>query len=576
MKKTTKRILIASLLVILSAPMAPAQANDSGIAARVVEELKVKIPEWIKESAMPGAAVAIVDDTSILWQTVFGRTSREEGEPITPETLFSIQSMSKSFTALGVLMAVQEGLLDLDTPITKYIPDFTVNSPLEEHPERKMTLRLLLSHRAGFTHEAPLGGNYDDRPHTFDEHVLSISDSWLRYSVGYRYSYSNLGIDLAGYILQEKAEMPFWDYIQQKVLNPLGMKRSTMDVDKIMQSTNRATGHVSAKSKVEGGIPVFIPMIPAGGVYTNILDMARYMQFHLNRGQVDGRQILERNLIDQMHAVSFPEDHQRSGYGLCLVRSLISKTYYLQHGGGGYGFITSMVMYPEIKLGVVTLCNSHETRVNGGRVMEVINRIIEEEFGKTEPYPAEPTVDMARPINLADERIEKLKGRYDQNIVIGQKDEEFGIAIGRDFYPLKFYLDQKDKMVGVFGNYSELRVKPPLWGQNGSLVHLNRYSGTCRYYDFHFPEKSLDRPGPDKPEWKQYLGRYRMLTWGRMKSSWLRISVRNGSLYCNNLRTIEFEPGLFFTFDGEALDLRGTIPTYRNVMLIKSAAKSRN
>jgi CubicO group peptidase (beta-lactamase class C family) len=570
MKKTAQRILIVSMLVILSAALAPAQTNGSGIAALVVEELKVKIPQWIKERAIPGVAVAIVDDTSVLWQMVFGKTSREGGEPITPETLFSIQSMSKSFTALGVLMAVQDGLLDLDTPITKYIPDFTVNSPFEEYPERKMTLRLLLSHRAGFTHEAPLGGNFDDRPHAFDEHVLSISDSWLRYPVGYRYSYSNLGIDLAGYILQEKAGMPFWDYIQKKVLDPLGMKQSTMDVDKIMQTTNRAIGHVSAKARVEGGIPVFIPMIPAGGVYTNILDMARYMQFHINRGRVDGRQLLESEMVDQMHDVSFPEDHQRAGYGLCLGRNLISRTYYVQHGGGGYGFITSMVMYPEIKLGVVTLCNSQETRVNGGRVAEVINRIIEEKLGKTEPYPTQPTVDMAKPVSQMDERIERLKGRYDQTIVIGQKEEEFGITIGRDFYPLKFYLDQKGGLVGVFGNYSELRAKPPLWGKNGSLVHLNRYTGTCRYYDFHNPEKSVDRPGPDKPEWKPYLGWYSMLTWGRMKGDHLRVDVRNGYLSCNSQRCIEFEPGLFFTYNGEALDFRGTIPTFRNIMLIKS------
>jgi hypothetical protein len=75
--------------------------------------------------------------------------------------------------------------------------------------------------------------------------------------------------------------------------------------------------------------------------------------------------------------------------------------------------------------------------------------------------------------------VEHLKGRYDQNIVIGYKQEEFGIAIGHDFYPLKFFLDEGNGLVGVFGNYSELRLKPPLWGENGSLVHLNRFSGTC-------------------------------------------------------------------------------------------------
>jgi hypothetical protein len=202
--------------------------------------------------------------------------------------------------------------------------------------------------------------------------------------------------------------------------------------------------------------------------------------------------------------------------------------------------------------------------------MEVINRIVEEELGNTKPYPAQPTVDTAHPVSLTDERIEGFKGRYDLNIVIGQKDEEFGISFGRDFYPLKFYLDHKGELVGIFGNYSELRVKPPLWGKNGSLIHLNRYSGSCRYYDFHRPEKSTDRPGPDKPEWKRYLGRYRMLAWGRMRSSLLSIHIKDGYLYCNNMRCSEFETGLFFTFNGEALDFRGTIPTFRNIMLIKS------
>jgi CubicO group peptidase (beta-lactamase class C family) len=573
LKKSVKGIICACFLVFFSASMG--KAGDSDIAAQVVEELKALIPDLIKNSAAPGTAVAIVDDKSILWQTVFGNTSREEGKPITPETLFSIQSMSKSFTTLGVLIAVQEGMLDLDTPITEYIPDFTVNSPFEEHPERKMTLRILLSHRAGFTHEAPLGSNYDDRPHTFDEHILSISDSWLRYPVGYRYSYSNLGVDLAGYILQEMAGMPFWEYMQKKVLDPLGMKQSSMDIDRIMQSGNRAIGHVSAKLKVEGGIPVYVPMVPAGGMYANVIDLAKYMQFHMNSGRIDGRQLLEKDLFDLLHAVSFPEDHQKAGSGLSISKGYVSKTYTIQMSGGGYGFISSIVVYPEIDLGVVTLCNSHERPLNAGPIVSVVNRIIEEKLGKPDPVIVLPTVERARPVNIADERIQRLRGRYERNIVIGPRGEEFGIHFGRDFYPMEFYLDAQKKLVGLFGDYSELRVKPPLWGKNGTLVHLNRNAGTCRYYDFHTPEESRDRPGPDKPEWKGYTGLYFMLEWGRLKRRRLFISVRNGHLYCNNSRCIEYRPGLFFTYHGEALDMRGTIPTYANVMLIKFPPKTK-
>ena len=94
-------------------------------------------------------------------------------------------------------------------PITTYLPGFTVHSAFEAHPERRITLRMLLSHTAGFTHEAPLGNNYEPEPGDFDAHVRSISDTWLRFPVGTGYAYSNLGIDLAGYILEQVSNKPF-------------------------------------------------------------------------------------------------------------------------------------------------------------------------------------------------------------------------------------------------------------------------------------------------------------------------------------------------------------------------------
>ena len=75
--------------------------------------------------------------------------------------------------------------------------------------------------------------------------------------------------------------------------------------------------------------------------------------------------------------------------------------------------------------------------------------------------------------------------------------------------PLGF---DEGELVGRFGDYSELRLKPPIHGQNGSLIHLNRLYGSCHYYDFHKPEKDKDEPGPDKPEWQKYKGRYKTLT----------------------------------------------------------------
>ena len=517
MKIAVKTAILFLAIVVLSSSngISLLQARQSSLISRVIEELQREIPKWIEAQDIPGAAVAVVDDKNVLWEYVYGRTRREGGRRIDPETLFSIQSMSKSFTALGVLMAVQDGLLNLDTPIPEYLPEFKVNSPHEESPERKMTLRHLLAHRAGFTHEAPLGGNYDDRPHAFDEHILSISDTWLRYPVGSRYSYSNLGIDLAGYILQEQAGMPFWDYIRIKVLEPLGMDQSTLDVDKIKETANRAIGHVASRHEIEGGIPVFIPMIPAGGVYTNIRDMAKYLQFHINKGTVEGRQLLRGALVEEMHSVAFSEKQQQTGYGLGISRHTTDKTYYLQHGGGGYGFITSMCMYPELKIGVVTLTNSEGSKISSASIVNIINSFVESQTGKIESMPAVPSKDIMQPLDETDERTARMLGVLEAGI------------------------------------------------------HSDRYYGTYRSCDFQKPEKSQNSEGPDKPEWKKYIGRYQMLVWGRWPASLLWVTKVKGYLVVNGSRCTEYLPGLFFTQTGEALDFRGTIPTFRNILLYK-------
>ena len=156
----------------------------------------------------------------------FGYTDLDQQTAVTPDTMFSIQSTSKTLTATAILLAVQKGLLNLDVPICTYFPKFTVHSRFEEHPEHLITLRHLLSHTSGFTHEAPVGNNFADAP-SFEVHIASISDTWLRYPVGQRYSYSNLGIDLAAYILQIVSRKSFSQVMKETLFDPLGMVNSS-------------------------------------------------------------------------------------------------------------------------------------------------------------------------------------------------------------------------------------------------------------------------------------------------------------------------------------------------------------
>ena len=172
-----KKIFALCLTAVLLSGTACTSTQSSSISivsddddiADIIEEYRQDIPQRMQQENVSGLAIAVVDDRKILWAEGFGYTDWNRRVPVTSGTLFSIQSMSKSFTGTAVMFAAQDGLIDLDEPITTYLPDFHVNSIFEERPEQKITLRMLLSHTAGFVHEAPIGGNNDLPGPTFEE-----------------------------------------------------------------------------------------------------------------------------------------------------------------------------------------------------------------------------------------------------------------------------------------------------------------------------------------------------------------------------------------------------------------------
>ena len=463
---------------------------------KVFDQYRESIPARMKKSKIPGLSIAVVDREGVLWSAGFGRTGKGH-QAVAPETLFSIQSMSKTFTATAVMMAVQDGLVDLDTPITKYLPTFTVKSRFEDKPQEKITLRRLLSHTSGLTHEAPVGNNIDSRYGSFEEHVLSIQDTWLRHRVGERYSYSNLGIDLAGYILQVRSSLPFPQYVKAKVFEPLSMPNSSMDYRVVKRCSNRALGHVPYVSQV----PVEIPMVAAGGVYTSAAELTRFVQFHLNRGMVSGRAVLDARQLDAMYTSS----PVSPGYGLGIAIGKKHDTYLLNHNGGGFGFLTTMTWYPEYGIGCVVLTNSTSHQEENAKI--------------------------------ADEVLDGLITRH---------------VVAKD---------------------TSGRIPPAeqLIGKDARLPVL--------------PEPaSANAPTPYKPEWKRYEGTYKFLLEGFKLDTLAAVATgfgyvapgakvtvaqKDGYLCLGDERLEEYQPGLFFTPSGEALDLRGPVPTWRNIKMKK-------
>lgn len=344
---------------------APGHGASHDVVTDMIATYRERIPELMAEQDVPGLAIAVIDRDRVLWTKGFGDRD-ERGDPVTPGTVFGLESMSKLFTATAVMQAVEAGRLDLDEPITTYIPDFTVHSAFEAHPEGRITLRMLLGHTAGFTHEAPVGNSNELDPGTFDEHVHSISATWLRFPVGSGFAYSNLGIDLAGYVLERVEGRPFVDLMHDSLLDPLGMDRSTFDRAAIRADDNRATPHVDYYRDP----PIYEPMTAAGGLYSSADDLARFLRFELDDGVVDGRTVLGRDPMREMRTIPAPFAGEQAGYALGVARTRWNmwdqRPVLLNHGGGGSGFMSDLWWAPQLGIGVALLSNSddHDLQVN--------------------------------------------------------------------------------------------------------------------------------------------------------------------------------------------------------------------
>jgi CubicO group peptidase (beta-lactamase class C family) len=509
-----RRTLVASLIIGLAAsvlPLGSAPPPDAAAdaSASVIARYRERIPALMAEQAVPGLAVALVDADHELWVEGFGRLDGSGSAPVTADTMFAVQSMSKNFTATAVMLAVGAGRLDLDEPITTYLPGLTVNSAFEEHAERKVTLRMLLSHTAGFTMEAPIGNNYEREPGEFDEHVRSISETWLRFPVGTGYAYSNLGIDLAGYILERAYGAPFAEVVHDLLLGPVGMDRSTFDRESIVAATNRAVGHTAPVPA--GDLPVYDAMTAAGGLYSSAADLARYLRFQLNDGSIDGRTVLDSALMEEMRTVPAPHAGAEAGYALGVERlrwHASANADLFTHGGGGLGWLSDLWWSPPLGIGVAVLTNSADHHLQGELALSILGDLAHE------------------PGSVYRDRLLALPSR--------------SAADSEEAYQLPASLADLVADAGM----APLGDESARWAQYAGIYRTSDMGvlDPTRSPERFFVEAGVPYLDADDPNDYRVLGRHRLT---------------------------EIEPGLFLAENGETLDFRGPVPTWRSVDLVR-------
>ena len=359
-------MLLVPLLLLAAAPLTPRFTDP---ARRVkLEQAFPKLDRIFEDfqryRRAPGLVYGVVIDGELAHVKALGVRSRASGEPVTPETLFRIASMTKSFTALAILKLRDEGRLSLEDPVSKWIPELARWS----YPTRDtapIRVRQLLTHEAGFPEDNPWG----DRQLGISSAVLS---EWLRAGIpfstppGTEYEYSNYGFALLGRIVERASKVTYREYLEKRILAPLGMKDSTLEPAAAPERL-RATGY-----SLKEGQYVEEPALPhgafgaMGGLLTNARDLARYVAFQLSAWpprEEEDRGPVKRSSLREMQQLrrlsSFTAAPPRvAGYGYGLVVSRNARFAHLVgHGGGLPGFGSYMLWLPECGVGVFAMAN---------------------------------------------------------------------------------------------------------------------------------------------------------------------------------------------------------------------------
>jgi CubicO group peptidase (beta-lactamase class C family) len=553
----------ATSLAISTAFRSSLVGQQSGVSqvrnidySSVIASIRLLLPVSMARKDITGAAVALIDGENIVCTEGFGYTDRTRLVRVTPDTPFSIGSISKSFTATGILRAVDKGLLTLDDPVKRHLPWFTVNNRTGGAEAERITIRHLLSHHSGLGTWSPLGNPHDPQyaSRTFEEVVRSTRASWLKFPPGERFEYCNQGIDLAGFALQVAANKPFEDYMREEIFAPLDMTASTFRQRDVTQTPAFARGYLGQRAiPLTNG--VVHPLLAAGGMISTARDMARFVSFQL-RAETSGRGFISENLLRDMRAPQLTAGNQISGYGLCLYKAVEHDTVRFSHGGLGYGISTHYRYLPEHGIGAVVLTNQSSAHNAPGLASQAIEMMLRAKLGRLPQKRSLAPTD--RPVvNLDAARLRRLEGTY--------------LLYEGLLYRFKVENGQLIHIIGSENLRLEARSQTEFTSGSRKYTFLFDEQGRPRgvqildpYYDPSFAENSVvympvndtpsDERGSNKREWSRHVGEYTGTFIG--SSSEAEVKVKNGHLYLvwdGERRLFEHRPDLFFTADGEAV-----------------------
>lgn len=337
--------------------------------------LEKSITRHMDTAQVPGLALAIVKGQEVLYARGFGVTSVEDGGiPVTPQTLFRIGSATKSLTGTALLRLVEAGILELDRPLKEYIDWLTFNEP---DGAEKITLRMLLSHTSGLPTDTPP----EDRRgaeglETFMREQLPQCP--LVAEPGKLFAYSNLGLMVAGFLVQYVCELPFTEVMQEIVFTPLDMQRTTFDPTIAMTYPLAQAHTVNKKGQlvVEHRFLEDTASYPASFAMSTVLDLANFAIMHLNNGIFHDSPFLTPETVATMHrAHARLFTRKELSYGLTFSLDIYHEQRMVGHDGAISSFGSQLALLPEAELAVILLYN-HPDLDGVGIVNSIFDRLV--------------------------------------------------------------------------------------------------------------------------------------------------------------------------------------------------------
>jgi serine beta-lactamase-like protein LACTB len=347
-------ILAACLLACLSSgALAQTSIGPPERYAAAVAALERFIEHEVARKELPALSIALVDDQTIVWARGFGLADPDRKLPATAETVYRVGSVSKLFTDIAIMQLVERAVLDLDAPVSRYLPDFKPTNA----SGKAITLRHLMAHRSGLVREPPVGHYFDPSNPSLAQTVGSLNATELVYPPETKIKYSNAAIATVGYVLEYTQKEPFAEYLQHAVLDPLGLKKSGFEPSPELTRELAKAYMWTYHGRVFEAPTFSLGMAPAGSMYATVNDLGRFLTVLFAGGQGPGGQVLKRTTIEQMWTPQFAKAGEKTGFGIGFMLSERAGCRSIGHSGAIYGFATELAALPDEKLGVAVVAS---------------------------------------------------------------------------------------------------------------------------------------------------------------------------------------------------------------------------